>query len=56
MNTRKFPRTLQEAFGPHTSNHIEERPMDREDRPVVAWSCAALCFLAVLLLLERTFA
>jgi hypothetical protein len=24
MNTRKFPRTLQEAFGPYTTNQIEE--------------------------------
>ena len=26
MNTRKHPRTLQEAFGPYTSNEIEEDP------------------------------
>lgn len=25
MQTRKYPRTMQEAFGPYTSNHIEER-------------------------------
>lgn len=27
MNTRKHPRTMQEAFGPYTSRHIEEEPM-----------------------------
>lgn len=26
MNTRRYPRTLQEAFGPYTSNHIFEEP------------------------------
>ena len=25
MNTRKFPRTMQEAFGPYTSRDIQER-------------------------------
>ena len=25
MQTRKYPRTMQEAFGPYTSNQIEER-------------------------------
>ena len=25
MQTRKYPRTMQEAFGPYTSNRIEER-------------------------------
>jgi hypothetical protein len=24
MNTRKYPRTMQEAFGPYTSFHIDE--------------------------------
>ena len=24
MQTRKYPRTLQEAFGPYTSNRIDE--------------------------------
>ena len=24
MQTRKYPRTMQEAFGPYTSNRIEE--------------------------------
>lgn len=26
MNTRRYPRTLQEAFGPYTSRHIEPMP------------------------------
>lgn len=41
MNKTKFPRTLEEAFGPHTSRKIEEpgRPMDYADR-IVLWGCA----------------
>lgn len=33
MNARKFPRTLKEAFGPHTSQDIDE-PHD----PPMTWS------------------
>jgi len=29
MQTRKYPRTMQEAFGPYTSNRIEERNESR---------------------------
>lgn len=31
MNTRRYPRTLQEAFGPYTSRDIQ--PMSHEPRP-----------------------
>ena len=26
MNTRKYPRTMQEAFGPYTSDQLEPMP------------------------------
>jgi hypothetical protein len=26
MNTRKYPRTLEEAYGPHTSQYIHNPP------------------------------
>ncbi len=47
MNTRKYPRTLNEAFGPYA--HIggisgPDRPMDFEDKVVMAVS--AICFAA----------
>lgn len=29
MNTRRYPRTLQEAFGPYTDGHIEPMPAPR---------------------------
>ena len=32
MNTRRFPRTLQEAFGPHTDNRVEPMPLTAEER------------------------
>lgn len=41
MQTRKYPRTLQEAFGPHTSRDVQEpvTPFDRSDAIVMA-GCA----------------
>lgn len=40
MNTRKYPRTLSEAFGPYTSRDFVE-PMHKSDRVVTAASIAA---------------
>lgn len=41
MNSRKYPRTLQEAFGPYTSHGIESprEPMQRAD-VIVLIGCA----------------
>ena len=41
MNTRQYPRTLQQAFGPYTSNQIVEpkQPMDWQDK-LVYWGAA----------------
>ena len=38
--TRKFPRDLEQAFGPHCNKHITEptRPYDWQDR-IVLWAC-----------------
>jgi len=46
MNTRKYPRTLQQAFGPYTSSHIEEhkQPMDWQD-VVVTVACCVIGFI-----------
>jgi hypothetical protein len=52
MNTRKYPRTMKEAFGPYTSNHIEEPTtrMDWQERVVLTGSIiAALVLMFVLL-------
>lgn len=53
MQTRKYPRTLNEAFGPYCSNQIDEpkRPMDWQDKVVVIASAitGAVCLALVLL-------
>ncbi len=53
MNTRKYPRTLSEAFGPHTSQRIytEPEPMHRNDRIVLGFSIAALLGLLAIIVL-----
>jgi hypothetical protein len=43
-NTRRYPRTLEEAFGPHVSRDIQE-PETKADRRRVRWiavTCAAI--------------
>ena len=32
MNTRRYPRTMQEAFGPYTSHEVEPMPTPRRPR------------------------
>ena len=46
MNTRKYPRTMQEAFGPHTSRslYVEHDPIPRADKLILA---GLVVFLAV---------
>jgi hypothetical protein len=47
MNTRKYPRTLEEAFGPYQRHGlVDQDPMPTADKIVIAASCAAL--LAIL--------
>jgi hypothetical protein len=59
MNTRKFSRTLEEAFGPgHRGNlHVEATPMILGDKIIVASFCAALgvVFAVFVLDLEKYF-
>lgn len=49
MNTRRYPRTMQEAFGPYTSNQIaEDRPLDWQDKAVMIGGAVTLvCVLAM---------
>lgn len=47
-NTRRYPRTLEQAFGPHTSRHIDT-PMDKPDR-IVVWASLAACVALGLIL------
>ena len=49
MQTRRHPRTLQEAFGPYTSNQIQEDlPFDWQDYVVMAASGVALAALVLI--------
>ena len=47
MNSRKYPRTLQEAFGPYTSHHVEEPALDSIDKLTVFASAVALILFLV---------
>lgn len=49
MNTRRFPRTLQEAFGPYTSTKITE-PAD-PPIPLHEKVLYAVCVVAVVVLI-----
>lgn len=50
VNTRKHPRTLNEAFGPHTSTKITETdpPYDWQDRVIIAAGAVAIVGLIVI--------
>jgi hypothetical protein len=62
MNTRssawtgRTHRTLESAFGPHTSRHIDEptRPIPAQDIALYIVAVLASFLLAGLLILERT--
>ena len=51
MNTRKYPRTMQEAFGPYTSHGIETRrdPMHPTDVIVLIGCALSVAGLALTL-------
>lgn len=55
MQTRKYPRTMQAAFGPHTDNNLQpmpeaDPPFDWQDR-VVIWGSAATAVICLVLAL-----
>ena len=47
MNPRKYPRTMQEAFGPYTSHDLEEQ---FEYKPIELFMIAAAIVISVLTL------
>lgn len=53
MQTRKYPRTMKEGFGPYTDNTLlpmkETQPLDWQDVVVVLGSAAALIVVVGLL-------
>lgn len=53
MQTRKYPRTMQEAFGPYTDNRIAEeadRPLDWQDR-IVIQACVVCAFALIVVVM-----
>jgi hypothetical protein len=52
MNTRKHPRTMQQAFGPYTSNtlHEPDRPLDWQDYLVTVCCVITILICAALVL------
>ena len=52
MNPRKYPRTMQEAFGPYTSFHIDQEytPIHKHDKIVMVGSALAAVVLILLAL------
>lgn len=51
--TKRYARTLEEAFGPYTSRDFVEpyRPMDRADKIVVIASCITMAGLIVMVVM-----
>lgn len=49
--TGRYPRTLEQAFGPHTSKQIHERydPMPKADRIVLTVSLIVMLLVTVLI-------
>lgn len=51
MNTRRYPRTLEQAFGPYTSRDFKQDPMPRADKIVLVFSILAAVALICLVAL-----
>ena len=53
MNTRKYARTMAEAFGPYTSDQLEPMPDDENvtDVPLVLASVAAVAAAVMAMIL-----
>ena len=49
---RQYPRTLEQAFGPHCNKHIDDsQPLDWQDVLVYAASAAAAAASAILIVI-----
>ena len=49
MNARRYPRSMQQAFGPYTDNRLQPMPEPRNGWAGIALACAiGVAFAAVL--------
>ena len=48
MNSRKYPRTMQEAFGPYTSRELSGPTYHQHDK-IVMWGCVIAIVTVALL-------
>lgn len=52
MQTRKYPRTLNEAFGPYAGTKLHPmREYDKPRTPAYEWCIYALCVVAVVVII-----
>jgi len=53
MNTRKYPRTMTQAFGPYEGGNLYVRPepLHKHDRIVLIGSAVAAVFVSVMVVL-----
>lgn len=54
-NTRKYPRTLTEAFGPYTSQTIYTKDLNENYAPMVYAATAGACIALVIITLLALF-
>lgn len=54
-NTKRFPRTLTEAFGPHTSKTIYTEDLNENYAPMVYAATAGACIALVVITLLALF-
>lgn len=50
MNTRKFPRTMQEAFGPYATSQIYD-PEEAESYPTAWWLSVAMIAVVAMVII-----
>lgn len=53
---KRHPRTMQEAFGPYTSNKIHDPDRDLSKEDLMAAACGFGVFVVVMILLYVSFA
>jgi hypothetical protein len=56
MQTRKYPRTMQEAFGPYTSRDLHEKPQRVEPARLALGAAYVLAVVVLSLILAGVIA